>query len=207
MRTVSQFAICLAALAALAAAQMKPAPKPAPKPASAVTTAKKPVAHKPALRPVAAAKKPQPKPHPKPVMRPKKDVKAPVAAKVAANESKPSPVKAVEKTKLASRRDPFVNPITAQASRASSSSCGSGPRCLVISQIKLMGIVTTPSGPIAMVENESSRSYNLHEKDNLFNGSVSKITKDSVIFREIVTDALGHTSTREVVKKVTAPLV
>jgi hypothetical protein len=48
----------------------------------------------------------------------------------------------------------------------------------------------------------SHRSYFLRENDQVFNGSVQKITNDSVIFRESVTDSLGRQNTHEVVKKV-----
>jgi hypothetical protein len=60
---------------------------------------------------------------------------------------------------------------------------------------------------IAMVENASKKQYNLREKDPVFNGQVMKITGDSLIFRENMTDSTGHQSTREVVKRVTAPVI
>jgi hypothetical protein len=39
------------------------------------------------------------------------------------------------------------------------------------------------------------------------NGVVVKITGDSIVFSETVTDPLGRPVTREVVKRVTAPVV
>jgi len=58
-----------------------------------------------------------------------------------------------------------------------------------------------------LVENASRRPYVLRENDALFNGTVEKITGDSVLFRQNVQDLLGHTSTREVIKRVSAPAV
>jgi Tfp pilus assembly protein PilP len=41
----------------------------------------------------------------------------------------------------------------------------------------------------------------------VYNGVVVKITPDSIVFRESVTDRLGKTVQREVVKKVNNPAV
>jgi hypothetical protein len=58
-----------------------------------------------------------------------------------------------------------------------------------------------------MVENAAKKQYNLREKDPVLNGFVLKITPDSIVFRETVTDLLGNAQTREVVKRVTVPAV
>jgi len=55
---------------------------------------------------------------------------------------------------------------------------------------------------MAVVVTSAKKTYTLREKDQVFNGSVEKITTDSVIFREFVKDAVGRESAREVVKKV-----
>ncbi len=55
---------------------------------------------------------------------------------------------------------------------------------------------------MAVVVNSSRRAYTLRENDQVFNGSVEKITTDSIIFREYVKDALGRETAREVVKKL-----
>ena len=130
-------------------------------------------------------------------------VKADIEAKV----DKPSAEKKDEPIKTAGRRDPFVSPLRLQEAKAQSVVCTTGVRCLIIDQVVLKGIVKTQQGMIAMVENPAKKQYNLHEKDSVFNGQVMKITGDSLIFRENVTDSTGHQSTREVVKKVTAPVL
>jgi Tfp pilus assembly protein PilP len=78
---------------------------------------------------------------------------------------------------------------------------------LVISQVVLKGVVKTQNGMIAMVENAAKKQYNLHEKESVQNGLVLKITNDSIVFQETVTDPLGRPVTKEVVKRVTAPAV
>ncbi len=80
-----------------------------------------------------------------------------------------------------------------------------GSRGLIISQLKLEGIVrqgTSNPKMIAVLANPANRAYFLHENDPLYNGVITKITPDSVYFREDVKDASGKTTSREVVKKL-----
>jgi hypothetical protein len=83
-----------------------------------------------------------------------------------------------------------------------------GARGLVISQLKLEGIVREMGAPkmIAVVTNESKRAYFLTENEAVYNGVVSKITPDSIYFNENVLDINGRVITREVIKRlVSAP--
>lgn len=105
------------------------------------------------------------------------------------------------------KRDPFLSPLAAAAARGPIASCSTGKHCLPVDQLALKGIVQTKEGNIAMVENASKRSYYLHENDALFDGSVVKITGDSVTFRQDSSDVLGRPVSKEVVKKVSAPAV
>ncbi len=105
------------------------------------------------------------------------------------------------------QRDPFVNPIHKGMTSAAAGSCATGKRCLDIEQVVLKGIIKTREGNMALVENAAKRPYVLHENDALFNGTVERITGDTVFFRQTMQDMLGHSTTREVVKKVTAPSV
>jgi len=129
-------------------------------------------------------------------------VKADIQAKV----DKPAAEKEAP-VKTSGRRDPFVSPLRLQESKAQATVCTTGVRCLIIDQVTLKGIVKTQQGMIAMVENPAKKQYNLREKDPVFNGQVMKITGDSLIFRENITDSMGPQSTREGVKKVTAPVI
>jgi hypothetical protein len=60
---------------------------------------------------------------------------------------------------------------------------------------------------IAVVANSANKAYFLRENDPVYNGFVMRITPDSVVFHEQMTDKLGKKYTREVVKKVNAPAV
>lgn len=102
------------------------------------------------------------------------------------------------------RRDPFVSAIrTANSSGPAAPPCATGKRCLSIPELTLHATVKDATGKMmAMVVTPSNRMYILRESDQVFNGSVVKITADSVIFREYSTDKLGHESAHEVVKKL-----
>jgi len=88
-----------------------------------------------------------------------------------------------------------------------SAACTGGKRCLLVDQLALRGIVRTPTKWIALVENPARKTYYLYENDPIFNAVVVRITGDSVIFRESVMDALGHSTEREIVKRVNAPAI
>ena len=106
------------------------------------------------------------------------------------------------------RRDPFVSPIVSDKGGVNRppSNCTSGKRCLVIPELVLQGTVKDTSGKMmAVVANSVRKTYFLRENDQVFQGSVEKITSDSIIFREYVKDALGRETAREVVKKLVPP--
>jgi len=178
------------------AAPAKPSPKAA---APATTPTAKPVAKvaTPAAKPAAKTATAMPKAAaPKAVAKP--SAKKPVVAK---NDN----AKAAPRGK----RDPFISPVRMQEERQklNPACAGAGAKCLIISQIVLKGVVKTPGGMIAMVENAARKQYNLHEKDTVQSGVVVKITSDSIVFRETITDMMGNSQTKEVVKRVTVPVV
>jgi len=128
--------------------------------------------------------------------------KAPATAQTA---EKPKP--SVRPFGAHGRRDPFVSPIVSKdgISRPAPN-CTSGKRCLVIPELVLQGTVKDTSGKMmAVVANSIKKTYFLRENDQVFQGSVEKITSDSIIFREYVKDALGRETAREVVKKLVPP--
>jgi hypothetical protein len=103
------------------------------------------------------------------------------------------------------RRDPFNSLIPTKKPEESviPLRLPPGKKGLVIEQLLLQGIVRgIDGGWIAVVDNRTKRAYFLHEKDEVYNGVVSKITPDSVVFTESATDALGKVATREVVKRL-----
>lgn len=165
--------------------------KPAP-PAKKTGTTQAKAAAKPAV--TVPAKAPAPG-------TAKKTSEAPAAQ--AAEKPKPS----VRAFGAHGRRDPFVSPIVSKdgISRPAPN-CTSGKRCLVIPELVLQGTVKDTSGKMmAVVANSIKKTYFLRENDQVFQGSVEKITSDSIIFREYVKDNLGRETAREVVKKLVPP--
>jgi Tfp pilus assembly protein PilP len=130
----------------------------------------------------------------------------PVAKRAEPGEVKPASVKEPTRVSAEKMRDPFVSPVV-RNNGVISSGCDTGKRCLVVDQIVLKGIVKSPSGFIAVVENPAKRAYFMRENDPVFNGKVARITFDTVVFEEQVQDKVGKQTTREVVKKVNAPIV
>jgi Tfp pilus assembly protein PilP len=124
------------------------------------------------------------------------------ASTQAAEKPKPAPPRTFG---AHGRRDPFVSPIVAKDGGINRppSNCTSGKRCLVIPELILQGTIKDTSGKMmAVVANSIKKTYFLRENDQVFQGSVEKITSDSIIFREYVKDALGRETAREVVKKL-----
>jgi len=154
----------------------------------------------------------------KPVQGTKKTKAAAVATKTPAKAPAPQvtqlgpSTQTAEKPKPAprtfgahGRRDPFVSPIVAKDGGINRppSNCTSGKRCLVIPELILQGTIKDTSGKMmAVVANSIKKTYFLRENDQVFQGSVEKITSDSIIFREYVKDGLGRETAREVVKKL-----
>lgn len=69
-----------------------------------------------------------------------------------------------------------------------------------ISQLKLVAIISSPEGNIAMVEDSAGKGYFL-KKGTLIgknDGKVTKILKDKVIIEEVYLDVFGQTKTHEI---------
>ncbi len=124
---------------------------------------------------------------------------------VVAVKDNPAPEKKPEARKVnaANRRDPFVSPVVHLG--AVGSGCSAGKRCLAIDQIALKGVVRSENGMIAVVVNALDKAYFLRENDPVFNGYVTKITADSIVFKETFHDKLGKELTRDVTKTISRP--
>ncbi len=80
-----------------------------------------------------------------------------------------------------------------------------GTRGLVINQLKLQGVVRldlSNSMIAVVVPVYANRAYFLRENDAVYNGAVSKITPDSIYFKENFLDRYGRAQVREVVKRL-----
>lgn len=146
------------------------------------------------------AKKPS-TPAPKPVLKPAAEENKPDAAVVPAAPA----VQQAKPYSSAGKRDPFISPV--QVASEGPSGCAGGKRCLIINQITLRGIVKSVTGWIAVVENPAQKTYFLRVNDPVLNGFVTRISDETLVFKENVIDALGHQTQREVVKYVSAPVV
>ncbi len=190
-----------------AASQGKQTPVIPVGPASKQTTGKQTASQQPASK-QPAAKQPvtQSKGTGKnpPVM-----VKTPPEPKVTIK--KPSKAELVAASKVSSkissggRRDPFVSPIRAVSPQAPSGpKCSTGKQCLAINELVLQGTAKDVDGRmIAIVASTTHQfAYFLRENDQVFNGTVQRITKDFVVFRESAVDSLGRQTTHEVVKRI-----
>lgn len=180
-----------------ATASKKPVVTTATKPV--VTTAAKPVVTAP--KKSVAGKAVTPK---KPVAAKKKDEVKVVAKKAGADSKKTDPKTAETiKSGPAGRRDPFVSVIRNAPMSPAGPSCSVGKKCLYIPELVVKGIAKDPDGQmLAVVVSNTHRAYFLRENDQVFNGSVEKITTDSVVFREYATDHLGRETAHEVVKRI-----
>jgi len=183
-------------------AAVAPAKSISAHPASTGSKATKPVKRGPG-----AVLAPQPKAVAAPVVDVKKHETAIAAAPVAQGAESEAAEQSVVPDGMSranGRRDPFISPVV---SHASGSGCSTGKKCLEIGTIALRGVVRSENGFIAVVSNGLNKSYFLRENDPVFNGYVTKITGDSIVFQETLQDRLGKSFTREVVKKITVPAV
>ena len=128
------------------------------------------------------------------------------AAKPAAKPAAKSGAQATPAPKPpAQRRDPFRSLVASAGGPGGPTSLPPGKAGLVIGQLSIVGIVMTPNDSVAVVSMPGrNRAYFLRERDELYDGYVSRITADNVIFREKSKDAYGRAYEKEVVKQITA---
>ena len=130
------------------------------------------------------------------------------AALAKKKKTAPKPATGAATSAVAGKRDPFkLPPPPAPGREGMEQAIGPlppGPRGLVINQLRVEGIVRFDANNtmIAVVDNNRNRAYFLRENDAVYNGVVSKITPDSVIFRENALDQSGKVTVREVVKRL-----
>lgn len=159
-------------------AQTQPPPK---SPQGDKQMAKPSVPAKPAAQAAPATKKPK-----KP-------------AKKAAKPAKPA---AAKKEVRVARRDPFDPLVGKSHSGGASERLPPGKAGLVVSTLRVDGIVRSPNGMIAVVSNPQQRVYFLREGDQLYDGKVEHITLEAVAFHEVGKDAFGKPVERQVIKRL-----
>ena len=99
----------------------------------------------------------------------------------------------------AGKPDPF-KPFIQLASRGSSRTALTPLQKFDISQLKLVAIISTSEGNIALVEDATGKGYFLKKGTWIGknDGKVTKILKDAVIIQEVYQDIFGQTKTNEV---------
>lgn len=101
------------------------------------------------------------------------------------------------------RRDPFMSLITLRRVRETRGPRPPGIPGLMIDDVEVTGIFVTPSGPVAQVRVADKRqSFLLREGDQLYDGDVTSITSDEVVFKQILDDPAALKPFRPVVKKL-----
>jgi hypothetical protein len=111
---------------------------------------------------------------------------------------------------IVGRRDPFKLPPAPIPGQAGAEEMGvtgplpAGKRGLLVSRLRLEGVVRldTTNTLIAVVDTSANRAYFLRENDQLYDGVVSKITPDSVSFKQNILDPNGRVTVREVVRRL-----
>ena len=100
------------------------------------------------------------------------------------------------------RRDPFRSLVARQTT------VDRGPRPegipgLMIDDIEVTGIFVTAAGPVAQIRVADKRkSYLLREGDQLYDGDVTSISFDEVVFKQILDDPSALKPFRPVVKEL-----
>lgn len=99
----------------------------------------------------------------------------------------------------AGKPDPF-KPFVQSASRGSRTAPATPLQKFDVSQLKLVAIITTSDGNIALVEDATGKGYFLKKGTWIGknDGKVTKILKDTVIIQEVYQDIFGQTKTNEI---------
>jgi hypothetical protein len=106
------------------------------------------------------------------------------------------------------RRDPFLSLLRVAEAPELLGPRPEGIPGLVIDEIEVTGVFITPNGAVAQVQAaDKTKSYLLHEGDELYDGSVLKIRMErgevaEVVFKQDVRDPTAAKPFREVVKKL-----
>lgn len=137
--------------------------------------------------------------HPATQTPPKTTAKTPAKNPVQTTATRPVPTPA--------RRDPFVTLVGKhQSGEGEQIHLPPGKAGLQVNTLVIQGILSSPSGMIAVVANPQRSVYFLHAGDELFDGRVERIEIDGVTFHEVGKDAFGKPLERQVTRKLNPSL-
>lgn len=149
----------------------------------------------------APANKPMRSPAKAPVKAPEKTAGQKAAPKDAT--AKTPAEKPADEKPAAPHRDPFETLLNdTKPGTAAPENLPPGKAGLVVSTLRIDGIVQGAGGMIAIVSNPQQRVYFLREGDKLYDGSIEHITLEAITFHEIGKDAFGKPLEREVTRRL-----
>lgn len=99
-------------------------------------------------------------------------------------------------------RDPFAALVRQSDPNDAHSNLPPGIAGLQVATVRIEGMVKTPDGMVAVVQNPQDSVYFLHDGDRIFDGVVEKIGIDGITFRQESKDAFGRTVDRDVSKRL-----
>ena len=105
----------------------------------------------------------------------------------------------------AGRRDPFRSLLQGfeETEEGPAKARPPGLPGMMIEELRLEGIIETPSGILAFVLGRDNVSYILRPGTRLFNGEVAEIQPKKVVFRQDVNDPSRRKQYEEVVREIT----
>ena len=108
------------------------------------------------------------------------------------------------KYEIKGRRDPFRSLDVTRSIQAASAPIVRPPglRGQLVSEIKVVGIVKSKGGLLAIVQGFRNKTFFVHANDVLYDGKVLEIRNDVVILNQTLTDNLGKQLSKQVVKKL-----
>ncbi|MCP4218769.1 MAG: pilus assembly protein PilP [bacterium] len=100
------------------------------------------------------------------------------------------------------RRDPFWDLLKGTDSAKIKRKGAEGIAGLEIDQLELEGIVFRKGRYIALFKGPDSKPYDVNVGQDVYDGEIIKIDANSVVFKKILTIALGGTKERTIVKRL-----
>jgi Tfp pilus assembly protein PilP len=100
------------------------------------------------------------------------------------------------------RRDPFVSLLTKGGERhvPRPGQDVEGAAGLAVDDLSVRGIVSSPSGLVAMVQSPDKKTYLVRQNDKLLDGVVKSITPEGLVILQEVNDPLSLVKQKEIRK-------
>lgn len=128
---------------------------------------------------------------------------APAAAVASSEPAGGARLTAVALREPGSRRDPFSSLVSGKDKLGGiPEHLPPGKAGLMITTLRLDGVVRGPTDMIAIVSNAQQRVYFLRDGDRLYDGQVGKISMEGVAFRQSGKDPFGKPVQREIFKRL-----